>query len=158
MTILVVDNEKEIGNFFAKCLTDRGYSCRTVSSGYEAIDLIEKEAIQCVVTDYRMTQGDGISLSHFCANRGLPCIVITAFRTESVAPYLAAGIPVFDKGDIIRKANIGDLVDQQIRECQKSDSDLTTRVLLVDDDHAELHLLQRLFRNYKAQTYEIEWT
>ncbi|UCE18375.1 MAG: diguanylate cyclase [Gemmatimonadota bacterium] len=66
--ILVVDDEEIIATALGDILTEEGYWVARVGSGREAIQLLQKESFDVVVTDLIMEEGDGLfvirTLSH----------------------------------------------------------------------------------------------
>lgn len=63
--LLCVDDELQILNALRRCLRKEPYSLYTASSGKEAIELLAKENIQVVVTDFRMPEMNGLELAQF---------------------------------------------------------------------------------------------
>ena len=61
--ILVVDDEKEIRDFLYKALSRMGgFSCGSCQCGEEALQKIEKEPFDLVLTDLKMPKMDGLQL------------------------------------------------------------------------------------------------
>ncbi|EIM64266.1 MAG: response regulator [Desulfobacter postgatei] len=58
--ILIVDDEKDFVEMFSLRLTRQGEKVSTAYSGQEALDLLEKTAIDVVILDIRMPGMDGI--------------------------------------------------------------------------------------------------
>jgi two-component system response regulator HydG len=79
--VLVVDDNLEMARTIAEGLVDRGYDAEAVASGRQAIERLEADAFDAVVTDLRMPNVDGLEL--LAASRRLdatrPVIVMTAF-------------------------------------------------------------------------------
>ena len=78
--ILVVDDEFEMAAMIVEELGDRGYSAVALRSGREALERLERETFDAVVTDLRMPGVDGLALLR--ASRELdpsrPVILMTA--------------------------------------------------------------------------------
>ncbi|MDT8306215.1 MAG: response regulator [Anaerolineae bacterium] len=80
--ILVVDDDPVVLRMLAYVLVDDGYEARRASDGLVALDLLEREAFDLVVSDVRMPQLDGLGL--LARIRGderlahLPVILLTA--------------------------------------------------------------------------------
>lgn len=62
LRILVVDDELEMASVIADELDDRGYTAIALRSGREAIERLEHERFDAVVTDLRMPGVDGLRL------------------------------------------------------------------------------------------------
>jgi two-component system response regulator HydG len=79
--VLVVDDRLEMAEMVADGLTDRGYDAVGLSSSRKALELLESEPVEALVTDLRMPELDGLAL--LAASRKLaperPVIVMTAF-------------------------------------------------------------------------------
>ncbi|WP_457555334.1 response regulator [Candidatus Pyrohabitans sp.] len=81
--ILIVDDDRQICETLAEILSDEGFEVEYVLSGEEALQKIEKENYDVVITDLLMPRVDGMEiLSH--VKRTKPksrVIMITAFAT-----------------------------------------------------------------------------
>jgi CheY-like chemotaxis protein len=101
MKVLLCDDNEEIVSTLKVFLEGRGYVVHAASSGYEAMKSLEGEPFDGVLTDYKMAGGDGGMLSHFCSERGIPCIVMTGYPSDYAKHYLAAGTTVMNKLDLL---------------------------------------------------------
>ncbi len=92
--ILVVDDEPDMVITCARLLKGMGYRCLTARTGPEAIDLVDAEHPDVVVTDLHLPVGDGFEISRH-VRRSLPktpVIVITAYHTpDTVGAAYASG-------------------------------------------------------------------
>jgi len=61
--ILIVDDNKEIRNFLAEFLLAKGFHCTSTSSSEEALEIIEDDAIQVVVSDIILPGISGLELA-----------------------------------------------------------------------------------------------
>lgn len=61
--ILIVDDEKPMRLLLTKALCSEGYEITVVKNGVEAINQIEKEFYDLIITDYMMPQMDGLELT-----------------------------------------------------------------------------------------------
>ena len=79
--VLVVDDKLEMAEMLADALRDEGYDADTASSGRDALQKLEREGADALVTDLRMPDMDGLAL--LAASRRLdpmrPVIVMTAY-------------------------------------------------------------------------------
>ena len=65
--ILIVDDENSVQMNLVAYLEDEGYSALTAHSGEEGLELVNREAIDCVIVDMRLPGMDGnsfIALAH----------------------------------------------------------------------------------------------
>ena len=69
-TVLVVDDEDGIVGVLAAILEDAGYRVRTASNGRQALDSVERERPDLVLSDFMMPLVDGAQLG--CALRAEP--------------------------------------------------------------------------------------
>ena len=62
ISILVVDDEEPIRNALKKFLTQQGYDVTTAASGDEAMKVLQRQKISCMLLDVRMPGRSGIDL------------------------------------------------------------------------------------------------
>jgi putative two-component system response regulator len=62
VSVLVVDDEEPIRNALKKFLTQQGYEVATAGSGDEAIKILQRQKIACMLLDVRMPGRSGIDL------------------------------------------------------------------------------------------------
>lgn len=99
--ILLVDDEHNLRISLATTLAVEGYEVVEAKDGQEALDLLESQSIDLVLTDIRMPRRSGIELFHEVRRRWptLPVVMMTAFANEHlIEDVLAAGVfTVVDK-------------------------------------------------------------
>ena len=80
-TVLVVDDEEVIRDFFSRTLT--GYKVLTASSGEEALNIIRKDRPDLVLLDIKMPGIDGIETLRKIKeiDRNIVVIMLSAFST-----------------------------------------------------------------------------
>ncbi len=101
MKILVCDDEAAIRNLFASALEEMEFKTAEASSGYDAMNILKSEQIDFVVSDYLMAEGDGGSLSHFCADRKIPCVIVSGHDPAEIQSYLPKGTIAVRKADFV---------------------------------------------------------
>ena len=86
-TILVVDDEELLRNLIVTFLSKLGHSCVTAIDGVDALDKIKGNKIDAVVTDIRMPNMDGITLTSKISIEypELPVMIMTAFEEGDTA-------------------------------------------------------------------------
>ena len=83
-TILVVDDEESLRNLIVTFLSRLGHSCVTAIDGVDALDKIKGNKVDVVITDIKMPNMDGITLTSEIVTRypDLLVMVMTAFGDE----------------------------------------------------------------------------
>ncbi|MCD4719925.1 MAG: sigma-54 dependent transcriptional regulator [Desulfobacula sp.] len=78
--ILIVDDEKNYPMIIGELLQEEGYTSLTASSGMEALDILNNELIDLVLTDVKMPGMSGIQLLEKIKeiNPDIPVIIMTA--------------------------------------------------------------------------------
>ena len=61
-TILVVDDEEDLAEIVGEELSDLGFNVRIAFGGHEAMEIVEREKIDYVISDIKMPGGDGKEL------------------------------------------------------------------------------------------------
>ena len=87
-TVLVVDDERAIRELVAALLEDEGYLVRRARDGLEALNLVEGNRIDLVLSDVRMPRLDGATLARRIRQRGydLPVILMSAVYADVDVP------------------------------------------------------------------------
>ncbi len=77
--LLIVDDEVDVREFAANFFRKRKIDCITVSSGEEALGLLEKEKVDLVLLDIKMAGIDGIEALRCIKklDKGLKVIMVT---------------------------------------------------------------------------------
>ncbi len=80
-TILFVDDEESILDIANEYFGQKGYNVVTASNGIEAIEVLEKEKIDCCFTDINMPRMDGLELAEHIRikDNTIPVIIMTGF-------------------------------------------------------------------------------
>ena len=107
--ILLVDDEEKIIDILSIMLENVGHEIFSALNGKLAVEVLQHEAIDVVVSDIRMDELDGISLLKIIRKNSLGCplIFITAFGTvESAVNALRLGavdylVKPFEEKDVI---------------------------------------------------------
>ncbi len=80
MRLLIVEDEKSIGQQIVGYFTDMGYSCRWVKNCRAAQEELSIEEFDCIILDRRLPDGDSISVCREVRGREVqtPIIMLTA--------------------------------------------------------------------------------
>ncbi len=86
-SILVVDDEASARSALSEILADEGYSVRTASDGFRALQVVAEELPDVVVTDLKMPGMDGLTLLRKLKADAPECqvILMTAFGAVETA-------------------------------------------------------------------------
>ncbi|NOQ76636.1 MAG: response regulator, partial [Methylococcaceae bacterium] len=86
-SILVVDDEAKMRRLLEIMLTQMGYVVYQAADGQEALDFLNNQAVDLVITDLRMPKIDGIELLRQLRERNneVSVIVVTAYGTVETA-------------------------------------------------------------------------
>lgn len=81
--ILIAEDDRELRQLFAKALEKQGYATIGVSNGQEALDILEKDYVDLIISDIMMPQVDGYALVQMLREAGnnTPVLMITAKGT-----------------------------------------------------------------------------
>ena len=85
--ILIADDEKGIRDSLEMILSEEGYSTNSVSNGIEALELIENEDFNLVISDIKMPGMDGMELLEKCSQSfpDIYFIIMTAYASVETA-------------------------------------------------------------------------
>ncbi|PID78810.1 hypothetical protein CSA17_05175 [bacterium DOLJORAL78_65_58] len=85
--ILVVDDEESMCQYLAILLRKEGFQVRAANGGAQALQLLEQEKFDLVMTDIQMPKMDGIQLLKGvkAMNPNIPVIIMTAYASEQSA-------------------------------------------------------------------------
>jgi putative nucleotidyltransferase with HDIG domain len=85
--ILVVDDEAHVRSMIAATLERQGYEVMVASGGREALEAIDQDGFELILTDIVMQEGNGLALLEriHAQNPNLPVIMVTAIHDISVA-------------------------------------------------------------------------
>ncbi len=85
--ILVVDDEEAIREVVTTLLESQGYQCAAVGNGRAALEHLEKNSLDLVLSDMVMPEMDGLKLLEWLRARDqdIPVIMVTAMHDVSTA-------------------------------------------------------------------------
>ncbi|MBF0206827.1 MAG: response regulator [Oligoflexia bacterium] len=86
ITILLVDDEKSILSLLSKILNKDGYKSIQAENGIEALIILEKEQINCILSDIKMPKMDGLTMLKKIRekNNPVPVIFFTSFGEQTL--------------------------------------------------------------------------
>jgi diguanylate cyclase (GGDEF)-like protein len=96
--ILIVDDEEDIRASLKDFLLDNGYEVFTAENGQQALEFLEHEQVDVVMSDLLMPRMDGIALTRSILEMGFetPVIIMTAYASiENAVEAMKAGAAEF---------------------------------------------------------------
>ena len=86
-SILVVDDDMELGRYAADVCRDAGHDALNVVTPFEALEVLARRPIQLVITDVRMPEMDGVELIARIKSTTpeVAIVAVTAFGSFEVA-------------------------------------------------------------------------
>ncbi len=147
--LLIVDDDPRIRGLLTESLSALGYTTSQASNGREALELVFNHEYDCVITDIRMPEVDGLTLLQSLKSQKpeLPVIMITAF---AIPQHKAEAVDAGADGFIMKPFRLSKIEDALTRVLseglhnEKSHRPIR-RVLVVDDDpHFRILLLEVL--------------
>ena len=81
--ILIVEDDKELSLLFQKVLEKSGYQVKSASDGAQALEVLDREYIDLIISDIMMPNMDGYELTRQLrkADFNLPILMVTAKET-----------------------------------------------------------------------------
>jgi len=116
MNVLIVDNEPDAISAYEETLSSNKYDLKLVYNGADALELIQAEPIDIVVTAWRMQEMDGIELCRRIYQGGFKSNIYTILISDQEA-----------NGELIR--SLGSIVNDYIRT-PVNPIDLTVRLAI----------------------------
>jgi len=85
LKVLIVDDEPDLATTCARLLRRRGYVPRIALTGLEAMEFIEKEPPDLILTDLRLPAVDGLAILRHARRTAqkIPVILITAYFSQA---------------------------------------------------------------------------
>src|SRR5438046_5712471 len=81
--ILIIENEVSNRLLIERVLSTRGYRCLSASNGQEALDILDREGVDLILTDLSMPVLDGYRATQLIRARphlaNVPIVAVTAF-------------------------------------------------------------------------------
>ena len=83
-SVLVVDDEQIVRDLYRTLLNEKGHTCKVCADGLEALQILEENNIDVVITDVKMPNMDGIVLTREILKtyENIPVMVITGYTDE----------------------------------------------------------------------------
>jgi CheY-like chemotaxis protein len=87
VNILLVDDEPQIIELFGRFLDHCGYHVITATDGAQAVEILEQQSVDLVLSDLRMPNLDGVQLLEIVAERweNIPFILMTGHEDPDIS-------------------------------------------------------------------------
>jgi DNA-binding response OmpR family regulator len=105
-TLLIVDDEKNILKLYEKEFTSDGYKVITVSSGLEALQMLETTSVDLVVLDIRMPDINGLeTLKKIMESPSKPPIILNSAYTSYKDNFLTWAAKAY----VVKSSDVSEL-------------------------------------------------
>ena len=86
LRILVVDDDRRLARTLVDILTVKGHQAQAAYSGPEALDIVKQQQFDCVLTDIRMPEMNGVELHRAIreAQPQVPVVLMTAYSSDKL--------------------------------------------------------------------------
>jgi CheY-like chemotaxis protein len=94
--VLIADRDMDFRETLVRLLGRFGYSCLTASSGAEAMQVIQAESPDLVVTDLHMPEVDGVAVARRAREHSppIPVVLMNAYRIVPHRKAQEAGVTI----------------------------------------------------------------
>jgi len=145
VSVLIVDDEREIRKVFAAALEQRGWDVRTAGSAREALQILMQHSFDVLVVDLKMQEMDGIVFLQEALKiwPSVGVIIVSGYVTdEAIEQAAALGVRhVLNKP--VKLSDLCDQVQQQAQTARGMEEHIPTeKALILMRNH--LNLLSRL--------------
>jgi DNA-binding response OmpR family regulator len=111
-TVLVVEDDEHLRQFYRTALTMSGFNVREARSGFEALKMLDASPVDLVVLDLMLPGVDGFmvraELAAQTATRSVPIVIVTA---------TASDLDHLDVPCVLRKPITADQLVHAVRRC-----------------------------------------
>ena len=106
--ILIVEDDKELSQLFQKVLEKNGYQVKSAPDGAQALEVLDKEYIDLIISDIMMPVMDGYELVSELRSAGyqIPVLMITAKSDDYMVKPVNVNEMVLRVGALLRRAQI----------------------------------------------------
>jgi two-component system sensor histidine kinase/response regulator len=152
LTILVVDDDPLLLDLMVETLNTIGYNAEGVLGGKEALEYLEDNDVQLLITDIKMPEMDGIELSQLVKKLypKLPVIFISAAFTPAVLQRIE-GEPFLAKP--FRISQVEALIKNSMEPVSDTMQTKSANSILVVDDDDGFRIM--LMENLKISGYNV---
>ena len=86
LNILIVDDDKMVAKTLKDILNFKGFHAETAASAREAIDILKEKSFDCMISDVKMPDMNGVELYKDIRKKGIkiPVILMTAYSSSKL--------------------------------------------------------------------------
>lgn len=152
--ILVVDDEPGVRDILYDLITSLGYRVTTASGGQEALQLLNKDRADLVITDLMMPQMNGWQLLKLIKQRHtyMPVIVLTGYISQEGEAMLTSSQT---DGYLVKPVDRNKLKQTLDNFREQKKPGRAADITILDDDPTALSALEHIFtrRGYQVTTF-----
>lgn len=140
---MIVDDDPKIRTLLTESLSSIGYDACSAEDGHEALDILRSRSIDCVITDIKMPELDGLTLLHRIKSEqpGTPVIMITGFAFQQHRDRaMAAGAAGFLTKPF-RLEKIEEVLERVMARALAPGNGRTIHDVLIVEDDVEFRVL-----------------
>jgi DNA-binding response OmpR family regulator len=155
--ILVLEDEKEVAQLYAKRLTAEGYETKVGHNGLDGIAFLKEMTPDLVLLDINMPEMGGLEFyQHICGSKDKPPfpVLVLSARTDLEAFFRDFNVDGFITKPFAASRLVTE-VDIILKKGYQKKSDGTLRsIAIVDNDKNDLSLISEAFKaaGYKTST------
>jgi two-component system NtrC family response regulator len=147
--LLIIEDEKEVGNFLSHLFSSKGYQIKVVNSGKEFFSIdFTKQIFQAAMIDLKLPDAEGLSLLRVLKKQqpGCKAVIMTGYSTISTAvEAMKLGAidyieKPFDDIDLLEK-QIDNLLITTVNSAQQHLHELANETGLIIGQNEDMNLL-----------------
>ncbi|HEX9750180.1 MAG TPA: response regulator [candidate division Zixibacteria bacterium] len=142
-TLLIVEDDEYLRAMLSEALTSVGYTTLVAGDGQEALDIVASRPVDCVISDIKMPNVDGLTLLSRlkASNKSLPVVMITgwAYRDHKEAASRAGADGFLMKP--FRLGRIEEILAQVLPRDGAESAKHRIRSILIVEDNMEFRLM-----------------
>ena len=79
-TVLFVDDDRDVLDMYSALLENSNYRIFRAASGTEAVTMMDQHQFDCIITDLKMPDGNGLKVRDAAMEREIPLIIVTGYQ------------------------------------------------------------------------------
>lgn len=154
--VLVVDDEEVVRSILQEIIEHEGYNCSSVSDGQKALEILDNEEVDLVITDIRMPDMNGLVLTETIKKKhDVDVIVVTSyggeFSYEDAMKKGASDFAVKPVRPVELIARIKRVLRERALVAERKQMEEKLRELTVTDDLTKLYNSRHFFKELQSE-------